>query len=615
MGPTTSRRKSAPSQLALAAVAVLACLYFGREVLIPCALAVLITFLLSSPVNWLERLKLGRVLSVVIVLTIAYAAGAALIWAGAEQFSAILEKLPEYQANIDRKLEKIRNPVGSSKLSRAVSNLEAIKTDLTPGGRGQKSRTETNGKTQPESNAAKTPVPVEVVKPQQGIAASLGLASASAARVGAAILAVAVLTLFMLLRRGELRDRIFRLFGRGRINIVTTAMDDAGHRVSRYLFTQVLMNTTFGVLLGVGLYFIGVPYSLFWGVLGGVLRFIPYVGTLIAVACPFVMAVAVFAGWKQPLLTLALWACVELTIMGVLEPWLYAARAGISSLAVLLSAAFWTMLWGPVGLVIATPLTVCVVVLGRHVPQLEFLYILFGDEPALAPEASYYQRLLAMNEDEARDVLDSNLKEKSLLEVYDAVMIPALSLMEQDRHDGTLDEARQKFIYQTTREIIEDLGEEASAEKVNGGTSTPLSILCVPARDEADELAGLMLAQVLGQAGYAVQAIPAGFIKEMLATVTQEKPNILFISAVPPFALSHARSICRRAGQKAPDAKTVIGLWGSDADRNLLQQRLGPGCSDYVVRSLSAAIAQVRKLDPESGETDAVKAVEEVNTP
>jgi len=612
--PTKIGRKSAPSQLALTAVAVLACLYFGRDVLIPFALAVLITFLLSSPVGWLQRLKFGRVASVLIVLIITYAAAGALIWAGAKQLSAILEQLPEYQANIDRKIERIQSPMGSSRLSRAVSSIEAIKSDLTPGSNGgnQKDGPEKTGTARQDSSPAKSaPVPVEIVKPHEGIAASLGLASTSAARILAAILAVAVLTLFMLLRRGDLRDRIFRLFGRGRINIVTTAMDDAGGRVSRYLLTQFLINSTFGILMGVGLFFIGVPYSLFWGVLAAILRFIPYVGTLIAVACPFVMAVAVFAGWKQPLLTLALWGCVELVITCVLEPWLYAVRAGISSLAVLLSAAFWTMLWGPVGLVIATPLTVCLVVLGRHVPQLEFLYILFGDEPALAPEASYYQRLLAMNEDEAREVLDSYLKEKSLVDVYDSVLIPALSLAEQDRHDGTLDEARQKFVYQTTREMIEDLGEEASGEGRREAPQSHLSILSIPARDEADELAGLMLAQVLTQAGYAVQSIPVGFIREAMAEIVREKPDIVFVSAVPPFAISHARSICRRVTQKAPGAKPVIGLWGSELDKALLQERLGPGCLDYVANSLSQALLQVQKLDPEAASgDDRVKGVE-----
>jgi hypothetical protein len=251
----------------------------------------------------------------------------------------------------------------------------------------------------------------------------------------------------------------------------------------------------------------------------------------------------------------------------------------------------------------ATPLTVCLVVLGRHVPQLEFLYILFGDEPALAPEAGYYQRLLAMNEDEAREVLDDKLKEKSLADVYDTVLIPALSLIEQDRHDGALDDTRQKFIYQTTREIVEDLGEEAPAGETNEVTHSQLSICCIPARDEADELVGLMLAQILGQSGYTVQTIPAGPMKDMLAELVREKPEIVFVSAVPPFAISHARSMCRRARQKLSDTKPVIGLWGSDADMGVVQQRLGPGCADYVVSSLSQALLQIRKLDPQVPES------------
>lgn len=613
--PTDRSRKPVSSQLVLTAIAILACLYFGREVLIPFALAVLISFLLSQPVTWLERLRLGRIASVFLVLTVTYAAAGALIWAGAEQFTGILEKLPEYQANIHRKIEKIRNPMASSKLSRAILSLQAMTSELSPNTPTYTKRKdlEAGGLPHQKLKAGTTePVPVEIVKPQETAGPLSVLNTSLVAHFAAALLAIAVLTLFMLLRRGDLRDRIFRLFGRGRINIVTTAMDDAEQRVSRYLLTQFLMNSAFGVLLGFGLFLIGVPYSLFWGVLGAILRFIPYVGTLVAGLCPFVLALAVFRGWKQPLITLALWGGVELVISSIIEPWLYAARAGISSLAILLSAAFWTVLWGPIGLVLATPLTVCLIVLGRHVPQLEFLYILFGDEPVLAPEASYYQRLLTLNEDEAREVLDERLKEKSLVEVYDSVLIPALSLIEHDRHAGTLDQERQKFIFRATREIIEDLPEDLPVSDVNGRSHPDVSVLCVPARDEADELVGLMLAQVLGASGYKVRVIPAGFVKDMLAVVAREKPDVVFISAVPPSTISHARSICRRVGQRAPGAKPVIGLWGAHDEIRALQERLGPGCSDYVVNSLSQAELQVRllfsKANEEASQTDESKA-------
>lgn len=605
MQPTDRSRKLVSSQFVLTAIAILACLYFGREVFIPFALAVLISFLLSQPVTWLERLRLGRIASVFIVLTVTYAAAGALIWAGAEQFSSILEKLPEYHANINYKVERIRNPVASSKLTKAISSLKAMTSELSPTSTTYTKRKDLEASGLPHQKlkpGTTEPVPVEVVNPEES-AGPLGMLNTGLlARFTASLLAIAVLTLFMLLRRGDLRDRIFRLFGRGRINVVTAAMGDAEQRVSSYLLTQFLMNSTFGLFLGFGLFLIGVPYSLFWGVLAAILRFIPYVGTLVAGLCPFVISLAVSEGWKRPLMTLALWAGIELVISSIIEPWLYAARTGISSLAILLSAAFWTVLWGPIGLVLATPLTVCLVVLGRHVPQLEFLYILFGDEPVLAPEASYYQRLLMLNEDEARGVLDDSLKEKSLVELYDSVLIPALSLIEHDRHKGTLDEDRQNFIFQATREIIEDLPEELPASEEAGKQRSDISIVCVPARDEADELVGLMLAQVLSWSGYDVRVIPAGFVKDMLAAIAREKPDIVFISAVPPSTISHARSICRRARQKVPQAKPVICLWGSREEIAALQERFGPGCSDYVINSLEQAELQVRLLFPEAGE-------------
>jgi predicted PurR-regulated permease PerM len=585
-------------------MAVLAALYFGREVLIPFALAAMVSFLLAPPVSWLEKLRLGRVVSVVIVLAITYSIAGALLWIGAQQFSNILARLPEYQANIEAKVQRIQSSAdGSSRLASAIAGVNAIATELTPGSTEYEKRRDLRKGGKPSSaRHEEKPVPVEVVKRGEGMGGALGMISSSLAYVAGTLAAVVVLSLFMLLKRADLRDRIFRLFGRGRINVLTTAMDDAAKRVSRYLLTQLCVNCTYGLLLSVGLFFIGVPYFIFWGALAAVLRFIPYVGTLIAGASPFVMALAVFDGWKHPLLTLAWWAVVEALISGALEPWLYAARAGISSLAVLLSAAFWTMLWGPIGLIVATPLTVCLVVLGRHVPQLEFLYILFGDEPALAPEASYYQRLLSLNEEDAREVLETHLKGKTLVELYDQVLIPALSLIEHDQHEGELDEKHQKFIYQTTRDLIEDFGDELGIAEndATGDRGEPRGpIMIVPARDEADELAGLMLAQTLRMAGYESKTVAVGFLRDMLTAVAKEKPAFLFISAVPPFALGHARSICRRARQRLPDVKPIICLWGSKEDTEEIRGRLGVDCSDYLVNSLSQAGLQLRLLNPE----------------
>ncbi len=597
------RRRSDSSTLlrVITAVVVIAALRLGAELVIPLTLAVLLSFLLAYPVSWLERLKLGRVLPVVIVLVFALSAAGGMIWIGAQQLAEIVSRLPSYQENIHNKLEKVRNPAGSG-FARAAQSISQIQTELSPSNaavkKDQNAAPAARAMGAQKQPSVAAPVPVEVVKDKPNILDSLGLISGSVARFFGAVLAVTILTLFLLLRRGDLRNRLFRLFGPGRLNVMTTAMDDAATRVSRYLLTQSMVNGTFGFLLGLGLLFIGVPYAAFWGVIAAFLRFIPYVGTLTAGLCPFVLSLAVFDDWKRPLLTLALFAGVELTMSGIVEPWLYATRTGISSLAVLLSAAFWTMLWGPIGLVVSTPLTVLLFVLGRYIPQLEFLNILLGDEPVLPPHAWYYQRLLAMDEDEARKVAEEYVKEKPLIELYDSVFIPALGLAEQDRQDNQLDEERVKLIYDTTRELIEEMGEDAAAQqqlREDSPVASPqLSILCVPARDEADELVALMLAQILRQTGHAAEVIDIGFLEEMLAKVTQAQPNAMCISALPPFAIAHARSLCRRARQGCPGIKTVVGLWGSKADPKTLQQRLGQGCSEYVVHTLAETRLQLR---------------------
>ncbi len=589
----------------ITAVAVVCGLYFGKEVLIPFALAVLLSFLLTPPVTWLERLKIGRALSVLFVLTVTFSAAGAISWVGTTQLSDIISRLPQYQENMRRKIDAIGNPAGSG-FARAAASISQITTQLSPSNAAVENHKKSisasgrGGRNSVKEPQPAAPVPVEVVKAQPSALESFGLIGTSIAHFFGTVAAVAVLTLFMLLKRGDLRNRLFRLFGKGRINLITTAIDDAATRVSSYLLTQSVINSTFGLLLGTGLYWIGLPYAAFWGVLAAFIRFVPYVGTLIAGSCPFLLSLAVFEGWSRPLLTLGLFVVIEGVTSGLVEPWLYATRTGISSLAILVSAAFWTVLWGPIGLVLSTPLTVLLVVLGRYVPQLEFLYILLGDEPVLPPEACYYQRLLAMDEDEARDVAEEYLKEKTAAELYDAVLIPALSLAEQDRHENSLDPRRQRFIYENTKDLIEDIGDRELADSEGKErvvqTGSHLSALCIPARDEADELVGLMLAQLLKSSGHPSKSIPIGSVERMLALVAERRPDVLVISALPPFAVSHARSLCRRVRQRCPDVKIVVGLWGSHEEMKSIQERLGPGCSDHVVYTLSQAEVQVRLL-------------------
>src|SRR5580658_2943806 len=362
-----------------------------------------------------------------------------------------------------------------------------------------------------------SPVPVRMVpSPTSGWTSFRDLGGPILAPIGRAGI-VFIFTVFMLLKREDLRNRLLRLAGLGQLNVMTQALDDAAGRVSRYILMQFLVNASFGTLFGLGLYLIGVPNPVLWGVLAAILRIVPYVGTLVAATLPFALSLAVFDGWFRPLLVFLLVAGLELTIANFVEPWLYGTHVGISSLALLVTAVFWTVLWGPAGLILATPLTVCVVVLGRYVPQLSFLHILLGDEAVLAAEAQLYQRLLAMDQLEAHSIVAQFLKGRPLVELYDSVLIPALSMAEQDRHKGAIDAAREEFLFLSINEMIAEFSEyqlpDSAAEEdpaavAHAGEQLESRIFCVPAHDRADEITAAMLAQLLEQKGFAVLSFP-----------------------------------------------------------------------------------------------------------
>lgn len=592
---TSRETPSSPILPVLTAVIAIAALYFFKELFIPLALALLFSFLLTPPVTWLEKLRFGRLPSVLIVLVVTFSIAGGLVWMGTHELTQIVAQLPHYRANIQAKLHTFGNPHAGG-VMKAASTIEHLKGEIAANSGSAKSQRnavrQLNAERRAAGEPAQAPVPVEIVpRHHTGVLGSLGLVGPSIARVAAAAAAVVVLTLFMLLNRGEIRDRAFRLFGEGHLVMMTSAMDDAAKRVSRYLLTQSAVNGTFGILLGVGLYFIGLPYAPFWGVFGAIMRFIPYVGPWIAGGCPFLLSLAVFEGWERPLMVFGVFVAIELITSGLIEPWLYATRTGISSLAILLSAAFWTLLWGPIGLILSTPLTVCLAVLGRHIPPLEFLYVLLGDEPVLAPDVRYYQRLLAMDEDEAEEVVEEVYKGKPLIEVYDSVVIPALQMTRQDRQQNRIDEERARFIYQNAQELIEDLGARAAGgeDLETPAADRDLSILCLPARSEGDELAGLMLVQIARSNGYRTDLLPAQMGDERLARIRECRAGIIIVSALPPFALIHARTLCRRVRKLRPDAKLVLGLWNSSVPAEKIAERLGSACSDSVATTLAEA--------------------------
>ena len=565
------------------AVVAIVTLYFARIVLIPFALALLFTFILTPVVKLLERIHFGRIPSAILVVLLSLGACGVVGWTVAKQFSQVVNQLPDYKANIRTKLTSLhwKSPHA---LDNASQTMTEISKDLATAPTGQRSGDATLTRpTMMRPTPEAKPIPVEVVK-----SPALPLESMqNVLELLASALIVLVFTIFMLIRREDLRNRLISLAGDGNLRLVTQTLDDASARVSRYLLLQFVVNTCYGIFIGTCLHFIGLPGALLWGVIVGTLRFLPYIGPPLGGIMPLLLSLAVFGGWTRPLIVLGLFVFTELIVSNLVEPFLYGIHTGISSLAILVAAIFWTAIWGPIGLVLSTPLTVCVLVVGRHVPRLRFLQILLGDEPALTPESRFYQRLLAMDHEEARQVLENDLEGKTLEELYDSVLIPALSLAEQDRHQNLLEDANQKFICQSTRELIDEFWEPRSEERAVGVDRGGLSIaaavrggpshkvLCVPARDEADEIVAIMLAQVLETAGHQALCIPLGTAAEMLAQVKDERPDVVCISALPPFAIPHARALYAKLRAQDSKLRIVVGLWNSTDDPTKVSRRLG----------------------------------------
>lgn len=580
-------------------VAVIAILYLARGILIPLVFAIVLALVLSPAVSWLHKLGLGRLPSVLLLMLLSIAIAGGVGWVIFNELVEVVNDLPSYQQNIHNKIEAMRAP-GSGAVGRAAASVKELGKELSSPAAPVAPPAPVHGRRRVVSEPGAT-VPVEIVAepanefeyirqlatPVLGPLAILGM--------------VLIFSVFLLTEQIDLRNRVFRLAGLDHLNVMTQALDDATRRVSRYLMMQLLVNVIFGVLCGTGLYFIGVPYAVLWGGVAAILRIVPYVGSLVAALLPLLLSLAVFDHWMPPLLVFLLFATLELVTGNFVEPWLYGMHTGISSLAILLTTVFWAALWGPAGLILATPLTVCVVVLGRHVPHLSFLHILLGDQPVLAPEAQVYQRLLAMDDHEARTVADVYLSENSLVQLYDSVIMPALTMAEQDRHKGALDPAREEFVFLSIKEMIAEFSEQtASSEPADADASTESEmegkpggrILCLPVNDEADEIAAAMLAQLLEQAGRPALSLPLDpSLQHLTAIVEPARSDVFCISAVPPFAFAHARTLSRLLQVRFPRIRIVIGVWGFNGDTERALQRFQPKRPDKLVTSLGDAVA------------------------
>lgn len=623
-------------------VAVIAILYFGRDVLLPFALAVLLSFLLAPAVDRLERWKLGRIPSVLIMVATLFAGLGTLSYIGGQQLYDLAKRLPDYKENIIHKVESVRSG-GDGVISSVSGMFNDIRNGVLrrPDGAApaeKKPQTSTTaeipstfdlydsqfGKTRekPETTPPKeptdptvfatgpAPMPVEVVNPISIHEVASSFLGPLLSPLGTAAIVI-VFVIFILLEREDLRNRLIRLVGSQQLNLTTQALDDAAFRVSRYLQMQLLINASFGLIIALGLFIIGLPNAILWGIMAALLRFVPYIGPWIAASIPLMLSLAVFDGWTKPALVLGLFVVNELISNNVIEPWLYGSSTGISTIGILVSAVFWTWLWGPVGLVMATPLTVCFTVLGKYVTQMSFLDTLLSDHQVLPAPSRFYQRLLAQDPEEAIEVAEEYLKTSTLEALYDRVILPALSLAEQDRHRGELDDTKQQFICQTIRELVDDLGARAKAaviaakpdgEAIEGPLATisdspENTVLCLPARDEADEIAGIMFAQLMLVRGVTVEVMSTrALAAEMLVRVAHNPTGVVCVSALPPFAATHARYLCKRLRPKFPKLKIVVGLWTTNGAGKKAQERLTETGIDRFVTTLSEGVEQALGL-------------------
>ena len=530
----------------------------------------------------------------------------------------LAENLPRYEWNLRTKIRDLRIAIPSGGIVERTSDMlrdlgqeleEATtpeKSEAASGRTAQSGREPESGREAPPPEPVLVQVREPAPSPLQTLEEVAGPLVAPIATAGL----VVVFVIFMLLQRQDLRDRVLRLVGASDVARTTEAMDDAAKRISRYLLMQLVINVLYGIPVGVGLYFIGVPNPILWGLLAAILRFIPYVGPVIAALGPIALSFAVAPGWTLPLLTIALFVALELFSNNVLEPWLYGSSTGLSPVAILVAAVFWTTLWGPVGLLLSTPLTVCLVVLGRHVPQLGFFDVLLGDEPALAPEVRFYQRLLAKDPEEAAELADEYLEEESIDKLYDAVVMPALGFAEQDRLRGNLDRAAVQEIAEDTINLIDDVAEEHVGQADEGAEvhaadapSGNTTVLCIGARNGLDEAAAAMLAQLLTTRGVGAKILPREVVSgKNMARLRGEDMTMICLSYVNPGATQHAHRIVRRLRQHlGSEVRIMVGLWTANSASESRQELLDATGADLAATSLWQAVRQIEDADAPEG--------------
>jgi predicted PurR-regulated permease PerM len=582
---------------AVIAAIIIGTLYLGREVFVPIALAILLSFVLAPLVRLLQRCRMPRGLAVVAVVLLAFVSIFMLGGVIATQVTELAGDLPQYQFTMREKIKSLRGATATSgTLERAADVLHDLGKELNKPKEPPASLGVPPQSTAPAPDAK--PIPVEVRQPPptalESIAALLSPLIHPLTTTGI----IAIFVIFILLQREDLRNRLIKLAGSHDLQKTTAALDDAATRLSRLFLMQLAVNASFGVVIGAGLWVIGVPSPILWGILGAILRFVPYIGAIIAAVFPLALSAAVDPGWSMLLWTAALFVVVEPVVGHVIEPLLYGHSTGLSPVAVVTSATFWTALWGPIGLILATPLTVCLVVLGRHVERLEFLDVMFGDRPALSPPEIFYQRMLAEDPAEAVEKAEEFLKERPLLTYYDEVALPGLKLAQNDLTRGALDRAQTEKIKATILEVVGSLAEQNDGKPLGDTTHDPEAaaaveaadkavpelvvvkreslgpewrtdapVLCVAGRSPLDEAAAAMVAQLLGKHGLGARVEGADAVATMnILRLETSGVALVCLSYLDASSLAHMRYTIRRMRRRLPAAQLLLACWKADID-------------------------------------------------
>jgi predicted PurR-regulated permease PerM len=627
-GRTTDELMALLSAVGCSILAALfiAALYFGREIFVPISLAILLSFVLGPPVGLLQKARVPRGLAVVGVVILAFSVIFGLGTLIANQLSQLAGGLPVYQSTMQEKIKSVRGATASSgTLERAADMLQELSRELDRPKDDTSARGASSRLGAPNAGGTTQPIPVEVRQPDPGALENLRALIAPLLNPLATTGIIIIFVIFILIQREDLRNRLIRLAGSHDLQRTTAALDDAATRLSRLFLAQLMINATFGVIIAVGLTFIGVPSAILWGILAAVLRFVPYIGSAISAAFPLALAAAVDPGWSMLAWTLGLFLGVGPMVSQVIEPLAYGQSTGLSPVAIVVSATFWTALWGPIGLVLATPLTVCLVVLGRHVERLEFLDVIFGDRPALSPPEMFYQRMLAGDPTEAAGKAEEFLKEKSLSSYFDEVALKGLLLAQADARRGALDQTRMTKIRDAVTEFASDLStqddsipeissptmdaEAAAAVETVPDTAIssnlpvvqkadlPLSwqgecpVLCLAGRTQLDEAAAVLFAQLANAHGLAARVESADALSTAnIAKLEMNGVAIVCLSYLDASSPAHMRYSVRRLRRKFPTTTIMLGCWAEHLDKEALEELREAAKADTAAGSLREAM-------------------------